>query len=53
MNGAGVKRCYVPNWDEIVIVETGYTDKTKEMAAKYNTKIFDFQWCDDFGKARN
>ncbi len=39
--------------DEIVIVDTGSTDKTKEIARKYTDKIFDFGWVDDFSKARN
>lgn len=39
--------------DEIIIVDTGSTDKTKEIAAKYTDKIYDFVWCDDFAKARN
>ena len=39
--------------DEIVIVDTGSTDKTKEIANKYTDKVFDFEWCDDFSKARN
>ncbi len=39
--------------DEIIIVDTGSTDRTKEIAKKYTTKIFDFVWCDDFSKARN
>ncbi|MBQ8909079.1 MAG: glycosyltransferase [Clostridia bacterium] len=39
--------------DEIIIVDTGSTDKTKEIAKKYTNKIFDFKWCDDFSKARN
>jgi glycosyltransferase involved in cell wall biosynthesis len=39
--------------DEIVIVDTGSTDHTKEIARKYTDKIFDFTWCDDFSKARN
>ena len=34
--------------DEIVIVDTGSTDKTKEIAKKYTDKVFDFEWCDDF-----
>lgn len=39
--------------DEIIIVDTGSTDKTKEIAKKFTDKIFDFQWNDDFSAARN
>src|SRR3989344_295540 len=39
--------------DEIIIVDTGSTDKTKEIASKFTDKIYDFQWCDDFSAARN
>ncbi len=39
--------------DEIIIVDTGSTDKTKEIAARYTDKIYDFAWVDDFSKARN
>lgn len=39
--------------DEIIIVDTGSTDKTKEVAAKYTEKIYDFKWVYDFSKARN
>lgn len=39
--------------DEIVIVDTGSTDATKEIAARYTDKIYDFQWIDDFSAARN
>lgn len=39
--------------DEIIIVDTGSTDKTKEIAQKFTDKIFDFQWQDDFSAARN
>ena len=39
--------------DEIIIVDTGSKDDTKEIAARYTDKIFDFIWCNDFSKARN
>lgn len=39
--------------DEIVIVDTGSTDKTKEIAANFTDKIYDFVWIDDFSAARN
>lgn len=39
--------------DEIVIVDTGSTDKSLEIAAKYGAKIFHFDWINDFAAARN
>lgn len=39
--------------DEIIIVDTGSTDRTKEIAARYTDKIYDFPWVDDFSAARN
>lgn len=39
--------------DEIVIVDTGSTDATKKIAAKYTDLIFDFKWIDNFSAARN
>lgn len=39
--------------DEIVIVDTGSTDKTIDIAKKYTDKIFLFEWQNDFAKARN
>lgn len=38
---------------EIVVVDTGSTDRTKEIAADYADKVLDFVWCDDFSAARN
>ncbi len=39
--------------DEIIVVDTGSTDKTKAIAASYKAKVFDFKWIDDFAAARN
>ena len=39
--------------DEIIIVDTGSTDKTKEIAKKFTDKVFQHEWPDDFSKARN
>jgi len=39
--------------DQIVIVDTGSIDKTKEIAQKFTQDIFDFKWIDDFSEARN
>ena len=39
--------------DEIIIVDTGSADRTKDIAARYTKHIYDFQWVDDFSAARN
>lgn len=39
--------------DEIVIVDTGSTDRTREIAAQFTDRIFDLEWKDDFSAARN
>jgi glycosyltransferase involved in cell wall biosynthesis len=39
--------------DEIVIVDTGSSDDTKEIAKKYTKNVIDFKWIDDFSAARN
>ncbi len=39
--------------DEIVIIDTGSTDMTKQIAFEYTNKVYDFKWCNDFARARN
>ncbi|MBI5706139.1 MAG: tetratricopeptide repeat protein [Armatimonadetes bacterium] len=39
--------------DEIVVVDTGSTDSTIEIARSFDAKIGFFKWCDDFSAARN
>lgn len=54
-----IKRCIdsiISFSDEIIITDTGSTDKTKEIIKNINNpkiKLYDFEWCDDFSKARN
>ena len=42
-----------PFVDEMVIVDTGSTDRTVEIAERFGAKVFHFPWCDDFAAARN
>ena len=39
--------------DEIIVVDTGSTDRTREVAARQGARLFDFPWCDSFSAARN
>lgn len=39
--------------DEIIIVDTGSTDRTIEIAKSYGAKVHNFTWNDDFAAARN
>lgn len=48
-----VLECATGFTDEIIIVDTGSTDKTKEIASQFTDKIYDFNWIDDFSAARN
>lgn len=39
--------------DEIIIVDTGSNDSTKEIINKYTECMFEYKWIDDFAAARN
>ncbi|MEK4463051.1 glycosyltransferase family 2 protein [Paenibacillus sp. FSL H8-0315] len=39
--------------DEIVVVDTGSTDNTKEIAISYGARVFDYKWNENFSDARN
>lgn len=39
--------------EEMVIVDTGSTDGTPEVAGRRGARVFSFPWCDDFSAARN
>ena len=39
--------------DEIVVVDTGSGDRTREIARDFGARVYEFEWCDDFAAARN
>ena len=39
--------------DEIIIVDTGSTDNSKNICKNYTENIYDYIWNDDFSAARN
>jgi len=39
--------------DEIVVVDTGSSDATPEIARRLGARVASFAWCDDFSAARN
>jgi len=41
------------NVDEIITVDTGSKDKTKDIVKIFTSKVYDFEWCNDFSAARN
>jgi tetratricopeptide (TPR) repeat protein len=39
--------------DEVVVVDTGSTDRSREIARDLGARLADFPWCGDFAAARN
>lgn len=39
--------------DEMVVLDTGSTDRTPEIAQEFGARVYHFEWCNDFSKARN
>jgi tetratricopeptide (TPR) repeat protein len=39
--------------DEIVVVDTGSGDRSREIAAAHGARVVDYEWHDDFAAARN
>jgi glycosyltransferase involved in cell wall biosynthesis/predicted Zn-dependent protease len=38
---------------QLIVVDTGSTDRTVEIAREFGAEIYSFAWCDDFSAARN
>lgn len=55
-DGDRLERCLssaAPFVDEIIVLDTGSIDDTKEIAARYTPHVFDSEWSQDFAAARN
>jgi len=42
-----------PIVDEMIVVDTGSTDRSKDIAIAFGAKVFDYEWRNDFAEARN
>ena len=38
---------------ELIVVDTGSLDHTKDIARSYTKYVYDFPWCDDCAAAKN
>lgn len=50
---ARILNCVKHIMDEIIIVDTGSQDNTRQIAEQFTDKIYDFHWNDNFSDARN
>ena len=39
--------------DEMVVLDTGSTDRTPKIAREFGARVYHFKWCNDFSAARN
>jgi tetratricopeptide (TPR) repeat protein len=39
--------------DEMVVLDTGSSDRTIEIAKSFGAQVYSFEWCNDFSAARN
>ena len=42
-----------PIVDEMIVVDTGSADRSKDIAIAFGAKVYDFDWENDFAEARN
>ncbi|MGD9288609.1 MAG: glycosyltransferase [Desulfobacterales bacterium] len=42
-----------PLVDEIIVVDTGSKDRSRDIAKVFGAKVYDFEWAEDFAEARN
>ncbi len=42
-----------PVVDEMIVIDTGSTDRTNDLARVFGAKIYDYKWDNDFSDARN
>ncbi|MHB1034266.1 MAG: glycosyltransferase family 2 protein [Pirellulales bacterium] len=52
-NLADCLSCVADLVQEIVVIDTGSKDRSREVARRFGAHVYDFPWCDDFAAARN
>lgn len=53
---ANIHKCLTPLKElgfELIIADTGSTDRTKSLAAQYTEHLYEYKWDNDFSAARN
>ena len=50
---AACLKSIAPHVDEMVVVDTGSKDRTREIARDCGARVFDFPWTESFAEARN